>query len=709
MDNFKRKFKEFSLTAWESFKETIHRFWVILRRVWKKYHVTKVTILLFLSIALVMSVVLTIQARQVDVDSLQVGLQEPTVILDEQEEEAGTIYSQKGTYTPIEDISPAIQHAVISTEDQRFMDHPGFDLIGIGRAAGGYLINGYIVGGGSTITQQLTKNAYLSADQTLLRKLKELFLAIEIEKTYSKVTILEMYLNNSYFGQGVWGVQDASEKYFNEDASDLTISEGATLAGLLKAPTNYNPIDNYDTSINRRNTVLMLMEETGAITAEERQAAASSELSLVDGYDASEDNPYPYYFDAVIKEATSRYGFDREQILNGGYTIHTSLNQDQQQEMTAVYEQDWLFETAPDGTESQSASVALNPQTGGVTAIVGGRGDYNMGDLNRVIQMKRQPGSIIKPMGVYAPALEAGYDIDSTVLDEQQTFGEVEGEPESGYTPSNVDHTYDGEIPMFQALAESKNAATTWLLDDIGIRRGYNKLEEFGIPVTEADYNYSAIALGGMHEGASPLDMASAYSVFANDGVQTEPHFITRIVDPTGAVVVENSDPNEKRVLSTEVNDDMNRMLLNVYSNGSAESVNPAGYQIAGKTGTTQTLSGSGDGATDQWMVGYTPDLVITSWAGYDNTTEDHYMRSYTTNGIGQVLKAELENLLPYTTGTEFAVDESEIEAIVQENQESETGQRIREGLERTGEVIRDTAEDAVNGAKDWLDSFLNR
>jgi penicillin-binding protein 2A len=704
MNNFKQKFKKVSRTAWEYSKEKFQRFWVILRRLWKKYHVTKVSILLVLSVALVLSVVLTIQARQVDVDSLQVGLQEPTVILDEEGEEAGTIYSQKGTYTPIEEISPAIQHAVVATEDQRFMEHPGFDLIGIGRAAVGYLANGYIVGGGSTITQQLTKNAYLTADQTLLRKLRELFLAIEIEKSYSKATILEMYLNNSYFGQGVWGVQDASEKYFDEDASDLTISEAATLAGLLKAPTNYNPIDNYDTAIDRRNTVLMLMEETGAITPEERQAAASSELQLVDGYDARDDNPYPYYFDAVIREAEIRYGYDREEISKGGYTIHTNLNQNQQQQMNNVYAQDWLFETAPDGTPSQSASVALNPQTGGVTAVVGGRGDYNMGDFNRAVMMARQPGSIIKPMGVYAPALEAGYEIDSTVIDEQQTF---DGAGDESYTPSNVDHTYDGEIPMFQSLAESKNAGTVWLLDQIGVQRGYNKLEEFGIPMAEEDRNISAVALGGMHEGASPLEMASAYSVFANDGVQVDAHFITKIVDPTGAVVADNTDPNEKRVLSTEVNDDMNRMLLNVYSNGSAESVQPAGYEIAGKTGTTQTAGD--EGATDQWMVGYTPDLVVTSWAGYDQTTEDHYMRSYTTAGIGQVLKAELESMLPYTTGTEFAVDDSDIEVLVRENQENETVQRIREGLERTGEVIRDTAEDAVNGARDWLDSFLNR
>lgn len=707
MDKIKRKTKEYASLTWDFIKEKAKRFWVILRRLWKKYHVTKVGILLFLSISLVLSVVLTIQARQENVDSLRVGLEETTTVIDNEGQEAGTLYSQKGTFTPIEDISPTVQHAVVSTEDQRFMDHRGFDLIGIGRAALGFLINGEIVGGGSTITQQLAKNAYLTQDQTIVRKLKELFLAIEIEKEYTKATILEMYLNNSYFGHGVWGIQDASQKYFNKDASELNLSEGATLAGILIAPTTYNPIDNYDAAINRRNTVLMLMEETGSITAEERQGASSSELALSDGYNARDNYNYPYYFDAVISEAINRYGFEEQEILNGGYTIYTSLDQNQQQQMDAVYSYEGYFETAADGVEAQSASIAIDPQSGGVTAVVGGRGEHTFRGFNRATQMRRQPGSIIKPLGVYAPALEAGYDIDSTLVDELQTYGAEEGDPDSGYTPANVDHTYAGEIPMFQGLAESKNAATVWLLNEIGLRRGYNKLEDFGIEMSEDDYHLGAVALGGMQRGATPLEMASAYTVFANGGVQIQPHFITRIVDATGAVVVDNTDPEERRVLSEEVNDDMNRMLQYVYSNGNAQSVQPDGYEIAGKTGTTQTAGD--DGATDQWIVGYTPDLVVTSWAGYDQTDENHYLQTPTTAGIGQVLKAEFETMLPYTEGTEFAVDDSEIETIVEENQESEVERVIREGLERGGEALREAGERAVDGARDLLDSFLNR
>ena len=708
MENFKKYAKEYGKRGWEFLKEKIQRFWVVTKRVWKKYHVTKVGILVVLTAGLLLSVLLTIQARQIDVDRLQVGLQEPTTILDDQGEVAGTLYAEKGTYTPVEAISPTIQQGVIATEDQRFMRHRGFDPIGIGRAAFGYLTEGHIVGGGSTITQQLAKNAYLTADQTLLRKLKELFLAIEIEKSYPKEEILEMYLNNSYFGQGVWGVQDASKKYFNKNASDLSISEGATLAGLLQSPSNANPLDNYERAINRRDTVLMLMEEVEAITPEERQAAAGSDLVLADGYHKEEDL-YPAYFDAVVAEAKERYDFKETEILNGGYVIYTSLNQNQQQQMDQVYDQEWLFETAPDGrTKSESASVAMNPKTGGVTAIVGGR-DYSPGNWNRAIasDMKRQPGSTIKPLSVYAPALEAGYELDSILVDELTTYG-ADDAGENGDQYANVDHTYAGEVPMYEALGQSKNAATVWLLNEIGIDKGIRKLRQFGIPVdAEKERKLGSIALGGMEEGVNPLQMASAYSVFANDGVRIEPYFISKIVDPTGAVVVDNSKPKESRVLSTEVNDDMNRMLLYVFSNGNAQIAKPYGYEVAGKTGTTDRDTGE-PGVNDQWIVGYTPDLVVASWAGYDNPNEYH-LTNYASHGIGQVLKAELEAMIPYTENTEFAVDDDEIQVIVRDNRREETTESLRRGLKRTGEFLEDTTKKAINGARRLLDSFSNR
>ena len=262
--------------------------------------------------------------------------------------------------------------AVTSTEDQRFYGHRGYDLIGIGRAALGFITSGGITGGGSTITQQLAKNAYLSSDQTVMRKLRELFLAIEIEKHYSKEDILEMYLNNSYFGNGVWGVEDASHKYFGKTASEVTLSEAATIAAMLKAPSNYNPIDHYDRAIERRNVVLSLMADTNAISEQEAEATQQTDLAVSDGYIDEDGYRYPYYFDAVINEAVYQYDIPEEDLLNNGYTIYTNLDQAYQKQMDAAYANDYLFQNASDGTLVQSASIAINPKNGGINAVVGG-------------------------------------------------------------------------------------------------------------------------------------------------------------------------------------------------------------------------------------------------------------------------------------------------------------------------------------------------
>src|SRR5699024_4374918 len=376
-------------------------------------------------------------------------------------------------------------------------------------AAVGYVIHGgNVVGGGSTITQQLAKNAYLTLDQTLVRKFKELFLAIEIEKHYSKEEILAMYLNKSYFGNGVWGVEDASKKYFGKTAADLSVEEAATLVGMLKAPSNYNPIDHYDRPISRRNIVLQLMKDNEILTEEELASAKQKELHLQDRYSSVDGYQYPYYHDAVTNEAVNKYGIEEEELLNNGYKIYTSLNQTFQQQMEKAYEGFSLFKNAEDGTVMQSASIALDPKSGGVQAVIGGRGEYTFRGFNRATQMKRQPGSVMKPLGVYTPALEAGYDLDDMLVDKKLSYGT------DNYTHENLGNTYSesGEVPMYEALARSLNAPTVWLLNEIGLNRGINKVKRFGIPVEEGDKNLSAIALGGMTKGVSPLQIASAYS-----------------------------------------------------------------------------------------------------------------------------------------------------------------------------------------------------
>lgn len=712
-NNFIEKAKRQIILFWEWFAPRLTIFWRNFRRRWKKYHLTKISILSILTVALGFSIYLNYLSRTANVQMLQAGLEQKTRIIDVDEQEAGTLYSQQGTQVEIETVSDNIIKAVISTEDRRFYNHNGFDVIGIGRAAVGYITSGEIVGGGSTITQQLAKNAYLSADQTMIRKLRELFLAIEIEKHYSKEQILEMYLNNVYLGNGVWGVEDASHKYFGKSASDVSIEEGATIAGMLKAPSSYNPINNYDRAINRRNTVLSLMVNNEVISEEQYNQSAQTGLNLADTYNRTDDYRYPYYFDAVISEAVNRYGIEEEDLMNRGYTIHTTLSQVAQQQMDTSFRHDSLFPTAADGTAAQSASVAINPETGGVMAIVGGRGEYTLRGFNRATQMKRQPGSVVKPLGVYAPALENGFDIDSMLKDELTSYGETD------YTPTNLSGTYQGEVPLYYALSNSLNAPTVWLLNEIGVGEGMSKLRDFGWDVDDSDRQLGSIALGGMNYGISPLDLASAYSVFPNNGVRVEPHFITKIVDSTGNVIVENN-PKTNRVLNETVNEEMNQLLLDVFDSGTAAVNEPFGFQVAGKTGTTQREEGPG--VNDQWIVGYTPDIVVATWMGFDESNENRYLTNFASDGVGMVFKNQMEHILPYTTQTEFAV-----ERISETTEEEESSQwdellenpairdtidsvveNARSGIEQGVEQFRRGAEEVGRDIRNWLNGAIN-
>lgn len=636
----------------QKIKKWFKQQFVRLQNFWRRYRINKLIVLLSLSLIFITSSYLIYLAKTADVENLKAGLQQTTVVYDRYGEEAGELYSQKGTFVSIDEISPHIQKAVVSTEDKRFYQHKGMDPIGIARAAVGFVLNrGNIVGGGSTITQQLAKNAYLSLDQTLIRKAKELFLSFEIEKQYEKDEILEMYLNNSYFGNGVWGVEDASHKYFGKSAADLTMAEGAVLAGILKAPSYYNPIDNYQESIDRRDLILQLMVQNEFTEQAEADEAIAEGIALADDYSDQSNYQYPYYFDAVVDEAENLYGLEEEDILNRGYKIYTGLDQEYQNQMDATYA-DAYFADAEDGTLMQSASVALHPQTGDVLAIIGGRGEHLFRGFNRATQMRMPPGSTIKPLSVYIPALEAGYDVDSLVLDDDSLkYGEAKD-----YSVSNYDYYSEyGEIPMYQAVAESKNTSAAYLLDKMGIQKGISKLKEFGIPVRQEDEVLGAIALGAM-DGVSPLQMASAYGTFANKGIRTEGRFITKIVDATGAVLVDNTNPKTNRVTSPEVAEKMTSMLMEVYAPGGtgygAQPYN--GMLVAGKTGTSE-LDADNEINRSKWMIAYTPDIVVATWIGFDETNE-----VYNLNDIGMMFynlfSAETGNLLSVSPQTEFTI-----------------------------------------------------
>ncbi len=679
-----QRFKTWLKRLWHQFRQSFKAFW-------HRYQLTRWIIVIILGVFLIASTYLTFVAKTADVKNLENRLQRPTMIYDRKNQSAGSLYSQKGTYVKLDQISDNVPAAVLSTEDRNFYHEHGFSVKGLGRA--GFLLlknkllhRDYISGGGSTLTQQLVKNAFLTQQQTFSRKAKEIFIAVEVENQYSKKQILTMYLNNAYFGHGVWGVQDAARRYFDCDASELTVPQAATLAGMLTSPGIYDPIVHPDLTKQRRNLVIQLMVENHKISQASANTYKKAPLHVVNGYVPSDTYRYPYFFDAVIAEAESRYHLSEKEIMNNGYKIYTTLDQDQQRSMQQTYADDDNFPVdSADGTRVQSASVAMDPKTGGVTAIVGGRGKHVFRGFNRGTQMRRQPGSTIKPLVVYAPALEHGYFYDSTLQDKKQSYGS------NNYTPKNYDDTYSGSVPMYKALYESLNAPAVWLLNKIGVNTGYRMAQKFDLPVEKGDRNL-ALALGGMTKGVSPEQIARAYSAFDNSGNMPESHFITKIEDASGKTIVKAQKTKTKRVVSANTAKNMTSMLIGVYDHGTGQTAKPAGYTVAGKTGTTNSgVKGDDQNDRDKWIVGYTPDVVVATWEGYDDTNANHTLNDISAHSINSLFKAEMTGILNNTPNTKFNVEDAQDRAQANTGNDKGWGSFLKDGsnlINRFGQTI---------------------
>jgi penicillin-binding protein 2A len=667
--------------------ERLQPYWEAVVRFWKKKHLTQILLLILLVFLLLTILFFAFMASRANVQSLKDGLRQTTVIYDKDGDVATKVATNRTEGVKVNELPDHVKNAVIAIEDERFYEHNGFDIKGIARAFIKNLFAGRITGGGSTLTQQLTKNALLSPEQTYKRKIEELFLAVEIEKNYSKDEILEMYLNQVYFGSGAWGIDRASKKYFNKDIEEVTISEAAMLAGLLQAPSAYDPYNHYERAINRRNVVLSKMKELGMISEKEYKAAKNEEIELEDGGGSFVDRKYPYYVDAVLDEAISKYGLTQDEILTRGYRIYTEMDQNLQSSLENVYERDSLFPYGRGGALVQSGAVLLDPASGGVRALVGGRGEHVFRGFNRATQLKAQPGSTLKPLAVYTPALEEGYEVTSKLKDEPMSF--------DGYKPENFSKTYKGEVPMYEAVEKSLNVPTVWLLNEIGLEKGLDALKRFGIPLEKED-KHLGIALGGMHKGISPLQLAEAFSVFPNEGKRNDSHLITKIVGPTGNVIAEHKQKTTK-VTSKSVANEMTSMLLNVVESGTGKGTNIPGVQLAGKTGTTQLPYNDIDGTKDQWFVGYTPNLVGAVWLGYDKTDREHYLSNSSSENVVPIFRAIMEESLPYIEQAEFDVHSVNArlrgeDKIVTEEMIKEKAEQMKEQAKKLEEALKEEA-----------------
>ena len=666
-----------------------------IRRFWRKYHLTKIFLLIGLTFSLVVGGYLFYIAKTTNVADLQNALKATTIIYDKDGNQAGSLTGQKGTYVELDAISEDLQNAVVATEDRSFYKNSG---INYGRFFLAILTAGRS-GGGSTITQQLAKNAYLSQDQTVERKAKEFFLALEINKKYSKKEILTMYLNNAYFGNGVWGIEDASKKYFGVSASELTLDQSAVLAGMLKGPEIYNPLYSVENATNRRNTVLQNMVAAGYIdqATADQSAAVDIHGQLIDAYEGkSEDYRYPSYFDAVINEAVNEYGLTEEDIIKNGYRIYTEMDQNYQASMQVIYDNVDLFPVAEDGTRAESGSVALDPKTGGVRAIVGrvaSDQDAGFRSYNYATQSARSPGSTIKPLVVYSPAVANGWSTNKELDNTTKVYGSYTVDNYGGIQGSPT-------VPMYQALAESLNLPAVATANELGLNTVFDYGKKFGLNMDNVDKSLG-VALGS-GVTTNPLQMAQAYGTFANDGVMNDAHLITKIENASGQVVKSHSQKS-KRVLSSSANKKMTNMMLGTFTNGTGVNAAPYGYTMAGKTGTTET-DFNPDLSGDQWVIGYTPDVVISQWLGFPKTDETHYLTGTSAETASVIFRNVANSVLPYTEGTSFDNEKNSYQenGIAPVGQETET--ESPEEDKGFFDTVKERAAGIVDDAKKAID-----
>lgn len=513
----------------------------------------------------------------------------------------------------ISQVPEHLKDAFIAVEDVRFYEHSGVDPKGIMRAVFANITNKGVAEGGSTITQQLAKNAYLTQDRTYKRKIQEVFLALQLERKYTKDEILELYLNQIYFGQGAYGVQAAAKTYFGKDVKDLDLNECAMLAGIPKSPNYFSPLNNLQAAQERKAVVLDQMAKYGYISASTAAKTKAENMNLVKPQKQDTGGLASYFIDYVTQQMIEKYGADA--VYQEGLKIYTTLDVDMQKAAEAAMQNLPVHSTDGSGNKQpQAALVAIEPSTGYIKAMVGGRGTDQ---FNRATMAERQPGSSFKPF-VFAAALENGLTPSSTVEDKPINIG--------GWQPQNYSRNFNGTVTMRYVAEQSLNVPTVKIAQEVGMEKIIYLAEKMGISTfvkdgRANDMNY-AVSIGGMTKGVTPLEMTSAYGTFANDGVHVEPVAIVKVLNQKGEVL-EEAHPKSEQVLKKSTANNLTSMLMGVIARGTGTGAN-IGRPAAGKTGTT-------DNYQDAWFVGYVPDLVAGVWVGCDDNARMGSMTGGTT------------------------------------------------------------------------------
>lgn len=535
-------------------------------------------------------------------------------------------------YLTYDEIPTNVTAAIISIEDKKFYKHGGVDYKAILRAVLAMLENGEVTQGGSTITQQLARNVFLSQEQTWQRKMEEIFISLRLEKKYTKNEILEFYLNNIYFGNGYYGIQAASKGYFNTTVDQLDLSQIAFLCAIPNSPSLYDPVNHIENTLERRNRILKNMLEDGKITQTAYDAAVAEEIVLNRPQTSKNDYVETYTYYCATRALMSlqgfefQYSFDSEEekaaydqryndmytacqktLYTAGYRIYTSIDLNMQSALQQSVDQN-LSEYTTLGDEGvyelQSSAVCIDNETGYVKAIVGGRSQELSGyTLNRAYQSFRQPGSSIKPLIVYTPALERGYTPDSIVTDEKTEDG-----------PSNAGKSYAGDITLRSAVASSKNTVAWSMFEELTPKVGLSYIQNMNFSKLESADEQLAASLGGFTRGVSALEMAAGYAALENDGKYREPTCIMKITDASGNEIYV-SGQEEKQIYKENAARMMTDMLVTVVESGTGKGLAISEMPCAGKTGTTNDNK-------DGWFVGYTRYYTTSVWVGYDMPKE---------------------------------------------------------------------------------------
>lgn len=565
-----------------------------------------------------------------------------STIEDLQGQRVGVIYDAEGgvlaelknerniRYLSSEEIPENVKDAFVSVEDKRFYKHHGVDFFALTRAVTKLINKDAITQGGSTITQQLSRNVFLSHEVSWQRKVKEIFISLELEKIYSKDQILEFYVNNIFYGNNCYGIESASRKYFGKPVSECSLSQTAFLCAIPNSPTRFDPLKNKENTLQRRDVILEAMYDNDKITEAEYKEALAEEIT-VDSHSVSYEQSWakPYVIHCLVEEMMAADGFEfeydfaqvtdkedyeerynetfskyREELYRSGYQIYTSIQPKHQAALQKAIDE----KLEPYNTKNTNGSYALqcaatciDNETGLVTAIVGGRSQEDVSyDYNRAYLSSRPPGSAIKPLVVYTPLLERGYTADSTVQDQKAADG-----------PRNSNNQYSGSISLRTAVEKSKNTVAWDKFNELGADTAMQYLLDMEFTdIMPQDYTGSS-ALGGFTRGVSSLEMSAAYAALENGGVYRTPSCIVKVEDSYGNLVMEHT-AREKQVYKTEAAEAMTDILEGVMIRGTASGQGLDSMPSAGKTGTTNENK-------DGWFAGYTPYYTTSIWVGYDS------------------------------------------------------------------------------------------